>query len=138
MQSVAQATIKWLDDLRFVGIDSTDHSVVLSGTDDIGMKPSDLVLVALGACSAYDVVSILTKKRQKLTGLEVQVTADADKDPPWTFRKFHVHYVVKGSDLSEKAVQDAIELSDTKYCSVAATLRGSAEVTHSYEIVQEQ
>jgi putative redox protein len=135
---VAQATIKWLDGLRFVGIDSTAHSVVLSGKDDIGMKPSELVLVALGACTAYDVVSILTKKRQKLTGLEVQVTADADKDPPWTFRKFHVHYVVQGADLSEKAVQDAIELSDTKYCSVAATLRGSAEVTHSYEIVQEQ
>lgn len=135
---MAQATIKWLDGLRFVGIDSTEHSVVLSGKDDIGMKPSELLLVALGACTAYDVVNILTKKRQKLTGLEVQVTASADKDPPWTFRKFHVHYVVKGVNLSEKAVQDAIELSDTKYCSVAATLRGSTEVTHSHEIVQDE
>lgn len=136
---MAEATIKWLEKKRFVGIDSTNHAVVLSSTgkDGIGMKPSELLLVSLGSCTAYDVVAILQKKRQKFTGLEVKVTAEQLPDPPWTFTKFHVHYTIRGRGLSEKAVEDAIELSDKKYCSVSAVLKLGASVTHEYEIIEE-
>jgi putative redox protein len=97
-----------------------------------------LLLVALAGCTSYDVVDILEKKRQKLTGLEVTVTGEQEPDPPWTYRKIHVHYVVQGKGLREKAVRDAIELSDEKYCSVSATVRGAAEVTSDYTIVEEE
>ena len=130
--------VKWVESRQFVGIDSTDHSVVMSSPKDgIGMKPSELLLVSLGGCTAYDVVSILEKKRQKLTGLEVAVSAEQDEDPPWTFRKIHLHYTLRGKGLKEKAVQDAIELSEEKYCSVAATLRGMAEIDYEYTIIED-
>jgi putative redox protein len=137
---MSEATIKWLDGKRFVGVDSTDHGIVIAsaGKDGgIGTKPSDLLLLSLGSCTAYDVVNILQKKRQLLTGLEVRVTAEQQDDPPWTFRRFHVHYIVRGRGLSEKAVADAIKLSDEKYCSVSATLKGGVPVTYDYEIVEE-
>ncbi len=137
---MAQATVKWLDEKRFVGIDSTNHSVVISvpGEDGkIGVKPSELLLLALGSCTAVDVVGILQKKRQKLTSLEVRVTAEQHPEPPWTFQHFHVHYIVRGQGLSEKAVSDAIALSDEKYCSVSATLKLGVPVTHGYEIIEE-
>lgn len=132
------ARVKWVESRQFVGIDSTDHSVVLSSKDDgIGMKPSDLLLVSLGGCTAYDVVGILEKKRQKLTGLEVTIRSEQDEDPPWTFRKLHLHFTVRGKGLKEKAVQDAIELSEERYCSVAATVRGVAEIDYEYTIIEE-
>ena len=131
------ARVKWVESRQFVGIDSTDHSVVLSSKDDgIGMKPSDLLLVSLGGCTAYDVVGILEKKRQKLTGLEVTIRSEQDEDPPWTFRKLHLHFTVRGKGLKEKAVQDAIELSEERYCSVAATVRGVAEIDYEYTIIE--
>ncbi len=136
---MSEVTVKWLEARRFVGIDSTDHGIVISTPADegrIGVKPSDLLLLALGSCTAHDVVGILQKKRQTLTSLEVRVTGIQDSDPPWTFRSFHVHYRVTGDNLSEKAVADAITLSEEKYCSVGATLRQAAILTHDYEIVQ--
>jgi putative redox protein len=133
-------SVKWLEKQQFVGIDSTKHSVVMSSQDDengVGMSPAQLLLVALGGCSSYDVVEILGKKRQRLTGLEVTVSGDQEPEPPWPYRQIHLHYKVRGRDLKEKAVQDAIELSQNKYCSVAATCRGSADVTYDYEIIQD-
>ena len=129
--------LRWLPDgKRFVATDSTGHSVVLSTTDEgIGMKPSELILSALSACSSVDVVEILQKKRTPLTSLEVRTTAEQDQDPPWTFRKIHMHFLVRGEGLTEKNVAQAIELSHEKYCSVAATLSGKAEITTSFEIL---
>jgi putative redox protein len=133
-----EARVKWIEKRQFVGIDSTDHSVVISSKGDgIGMKPSDLLLVALGGCTAYDVVNILEKKRQKLTGLEITIGGEQDEDPPWTFRKLHMHFAVRGRGLKEKAVRDAIELAEGKYCSVAATVRGVAEIDHEIEIIEQ-
>ena len=133
---MAQATITWIQDKQFIGTDSTNHSVVISSpSDGIGMKPSELMLVALGSCTAYDVVEILGKKRVKLHDLKVEVSAEQQADPPWTFTKFHVHYVVSGENLREKDVAKAIELSEEKYCSVSATLQQAAEVTYDYEII---
>ncbi len=132
--------VKWIEKLQFIGTDSSKHSVVMSSQDEengIGMKPADLVLVGLGGCTGYDVVEILRKKRQSLTGLEVVVTGENDENPPRPYRKIHVKYIVRGKGLREKAVSDAIKLSEEKYCSVAATLRGVAEITYDYEIVEE-
>jgi putative redox protein len=126
--------VKWLEKQQFVGIDSTGHSVVLSSSaDGVGMKPSELLLVSLAGCTAYDVVEILAKKRQKLESLTIEVQGEQEPDPPWAFRRIHVVYRLRG-DLSDKAVQQAIELSETKYCAVAATLRPAAELTREYEI----
>ncbi len=126
--------VKWLEKHQYVGIDSTGHSVVLSSSaEGVGMKPSELLLVSLAACTAYDVVEILTKKRQKLESLTIEVQSEQDPDPPWAFHRFHVVYRLRG-DLSDKAVRQAIELSEGRYCSVAATLRPAAELTWEYEI----
>ena len=139
---MAEATIKWLEAKRFVGIDSTNHGIVLAvpGEEEggIGVKPSELMLLALGGCTAVDVVGILQKKRQKLTGFEIRVTGSQQADPPWTFQQFHIHYIVKGRGLSRKAVEDAIHLSHEKYCSVSATLRLAVPITDDFEIVEDE
>jgi len=133
--------VKWVEKRQFVGTDSSKHTVVMSSQDaenGTGISPSQLLMLGLGGCTAYDVVDILQKKRQRLTGLEITVTGEQDPDPPWTYRKIHVQYVVQGKRLRDKAVHDAIELSEQKYCSVAATLRGAAEITYDYTIVEEE
>ncbi len=132
------ATVKWISGKQFVGIDSTRHSVVLSTPDEgVGIKPSELLLLAVASCTAVDVVEILAKKRMPLDHLEIQCTGEQDQDPPWTFRKIHLRYIVGGKGLTEKAVAQAIQLSEEKYCSVAATIRATAEITTDFEILAE-
>jgi len=135
----SNTTMQWLPGgKRFISTDSTGHSVVMSTTkENIGMRPSELILSALAGCSSVDVVDILAKKRTPLTHLEVNVTAEQDTDPPWTFRKIHMKFFVKGEGLTEKNVAQAIELSEKKYCSVAATLRGVAEISTSFKILED-
>jgi putative redox protein len=132
------ATVKWLQNKQFVGIDSSKHSVVLSTQDEgnaVGVKPSEMLLVALGACTAVDVVDILAKKRTPLTSLEIEVKGEQDADPPWAYRKIHLIYRVGGEGLTATGVEQAIQLSEEKYCSVAATIRGVAQITWEYVIV---
>ena len=132
------ATVKWIEGKQFIGIDSTNHSVVLSTPKEgIGIKPSDLLLIAVASCSAVDVVEILEKKRMTLTHLEISSSGEQDQDPPWTFRKIHMHYKIGGKNLTEKAVAQAIQLSEEKYCSVAATIRGTADIVTDFEILEE-
>ncbi|HAF49458.1 MAG TPA: hypothetical protein DCL08_09535 [Anaerolineaceae bacterium] len=135
----ANTTLRWVPGgNRFVSTDSTGHSVVMSSlNENTGMKPSELILSALAGCSSVDVVNILEKKHTPLTHLEVNVTAEQDADPPWTLRKIHMKFIVKGKGITEKNLSQAIELSEEKYCSVAATLRGVAEITTSYEILED-
>jgi putative redox protein len=131
------ATVKWIQGKQFVGVDSTQHSVVLSTPDEgIGIKPSDLLLIALASCTAVDVVEILEKKRMELTHLEISSSGEQDQNPPWTFRKIHLHYKIGGRNLTEKAVAQAIQLSEEKYCSVAATVRATAQITTDFEILE--
>jgi putative redox protein len=104
----------------------------------VGMKPSDMLLVALGGCSSIDLVNILTKKRQRFTGLEIEISGEQDPDPPWTFRKIEMMYTVRGRGLSEKAVADAIRLSADKYCSVKASLDKSVEIHSEYQIIDDE
>lgn len=130
------ATVKWIGGKQFVGIDSTCHSVVLSTPDEgVGIKPSELLLIAVASCSAVDVVEILSKKRMPLTHLEISSTGEQDAEAPWTFRKVHLHFKLGGKNLNEKAVAQAIQLSEEKYCSVAATIRPTAEITTDFEIL---
>ena len=130
------ATVKWIGGKQFVGIDSTCHSVVLSTPDEgVGIKPSELLLIAVASCSAVDVVEILSKKRMPLTFLEISSSGEQDSASPWAFRKVHLHYRLGGSSLTEAAVEQAIRLSEEKYCSVAATIRGVAEITTSFQII---
>ena len=134
---MSSASVIWIGGKQFVGMDSTRHTVVLSTPDEgVGMKPSELMLVALASCSAVDVVEILNKKRAGLTSLEISAEAEQEQDPPWTFRKIHLTYRMKGSALTEKDAAQAIELSEGKYCSVAATLKGKAEITTSLIILE--
>ena len=136
---MASAVVDWIGGGKFVGTDSTKHSVVISTTTEgIGMKPNELMLVSLASCSAVDVVDILAKKRTPLSALSISASAEQDSDPPWTFRKIHLHYTLKGAGLTPKAVEQAIELSEEKYCSVAATLRGVAHITWDYTIQPEE
>lgn len=131
------ATVKWIQGKQFIGIDSTHHSVVLSTPDEgIGVKPSELLLIAVASCTAVDVVEILAKKRMPLTLLEITSSGEQDQDPPWTFRKIHLHFRVGGKNLTETAVAQAIQLSEEKYCSVAATIRATAQIITDFEIVE--
>jgi len=131
-----EAKLRWIGGKQFLGIDSTQHTVVLSTPDEgVGMKPSELLLVALASCTAVDVVEIMEKKKTPIESLEIQVHGEQDADPPWAFRKIHLKYILKGQDLTPKNVEQAIALSEEKYCSVAATLRGVAEITTSYELL---
>ena len=130
--------VKWTGNKQFIGTDSGKHSIVISSHDEAnntGMSPSQLLLLALASCSAYDVVGILLKKRLQLDDLHIKVTSEQEPDPPWTYRQIHLKYVLSGPNLTDKAVEQAIALSLTKYCSVAATVSGKAEVTHEFEIL---
>ncbi len=134
---MAQSTVRWIGGKQFVGVDSTQHSVVISTAEEnVGMKPSELLLVALASCTAVDVVEILQKKRQTLTGLEIQTDGEQDENNPWPFRKIHLTYRLRGPNLDPKSVDAAIRLSEEKYCSVAATIRGVAEISYSFEILE--
>ncbi len=134
---MAQVLVKWLQNKQFVGIDSSRHSVVLSTQDEgngVGVKPSEMLLVALGACTAVDVVDILAKKRTPVSSLEIEVKGEQDADPPWTYRKIHLIYRLRGAGLTPASVEQAIQLSEEKYCSVSATIRGVAAITWEFII----
>lgn len=135
-----EVEIVWTGKLQFVGTDSTRHAIVMSAADEenrTGVKPSDLLLLALGGCTAVDVVEILRKKRQALSGLTVRIQGEQDPAPPWAFRRIHLVYQVRGRGLSPRAVEQAVALSEAKYCSVQATLAGSVEISREIRIVEE-
>src|SRR5512136_1368893 len=134
------AIVKWLQNKQFVGIDSSKHSVVLSSQDEgnaVGVKPSDMLLVALAGCTAVDVVDILAKKRTPVSSLEIEVRSEQDPEPPWTFRKIHLVYRLRGDGITPAGAEQAITLSEEKYCSVAATIRGVATITWEYALSPE-
>lgn len=135
---MAEARVTWLRDSQFVGTDSTNHSVVLSkpGEDSIGMRPSELLLVALAGCTGFDVVNLLRKKRLHLSRFRVRATGEQAPTPPWAFEKIHLHFEVEGRGIAERDVERAIELSEQKYCSVSATLKPQVEISWDFEILK--
>ena len=123
------------DRLQFVGTTAYGESLLLGGdVEGPGAKPSDVLPLSLAACTAYDVVEILRKQRQDLVRLEVEVTFVQDPDPPWTFRSIHLRFVLTGTVDASKAAK-AVDISEARYCAVAATIRSVVELTHEVSIV---
>jgi len=133
-----KATIKHAGDEFFIGTGPSGNAQIIDAKGERKSAPSplEMLLISVGACTAVDVVSILEKKRQKVTDYKVEVTGERREEMPRAFVKFHIHHIVYGRNISERAVARAIALSDTKYCSVAATVRPTAEITTSFEIVE--
>jgi putative redox protein len=136
---MVNSKVTWFGGKQFVGTDSSKHSVVISSQDEdngTGMRPLDLLLVALAGCTAMGVVHMLQQKRQDLLDFEVNVSGEQEDDPPRSFKRIHVEYIAKGRGIKEKALTDAVKLSLQKYCSVSATVEGKAEITTSYQIIE--
>lgn len=130
------AKVKWVEAQQFLGVTPSGHAVALDADRDSNSAPGpmEMLLVALGGCTATDVVVILGKKRQKLESLEIVISGERAAEAPRVWTKLEVIYRLRG-ELDEKAVRDAIELSESKYCSVAAVLRKTAEIHFQYEIL---
>lgn len=122
-----------------IGISPSGHALAMGGGDDRDTAPTplELLLIAVGGCTAVDVISILKKKRQIVTDYRVEVRGERREERPRSFAKFFVHHVVRGRNISPVAVESAIKLSDEKYCSVADNVKPKSEVVTSFEIVEE-
>jgi len=134
-----KAVVRFVSDDLFLGVSPSGHAIPLdtNSQHSSAASPVELLLVALGACTATDVASILKKKRQHVTSYTVEVSGERRDDYPRRFTSMNVHHIFTGRSLSPAAVAHAIELSDTKYCSVAATLRPQVEIQSSFEIIEE-
>ncbi len=132
--------VKWDEGKTFVGTASTGHKIVFGNSGADGQRPGpsamELLLMGTGGCSAYDVISILEKGRQKIDDVEIEIEADRADDHPKVFTRIHMHFIVKGRDLSPKRVEQALSLSIDKYCSASAMMAMSAKLTHDYEIIE--
>ncbi len=134
----ANARVTWIGARQFVGVDSSKHSVIISSQDEengTGMNPLELMLVALGSCTAMGVVDILQRKRAHVQDFEVRVSGELEQGPPRGIHSINLEYVIKGTDISEKAVADAIRLSLEKYCSVSGTMKSMPEVIPTFQII---
>jgi putative redox protein len=139
---MTKSRITYTSGLQFIGEADSGHAVVMDGEEKFGgrnsgARPMELLLMGIGGCSGMDVVSILRKKKEQLTGLDINVSGTTAEEYPHKYTKIDIEYVVKGRGLSETAVKRAIELSMDKYCSVKATLEGVAEIGFTYKIVEE-
>jgi putative redox protein len=126
---MAHVDITWVGEHRYVAVDSSNHSVVLSPPNDIGMKPSEMLLVALATCSGYDVVNIIKKKRITLERMNIHVEAEQASEAPWAYQRIHLTFDVAADKLTQPQLEQAIELSMNQYCSVRATLSPEVQVT---------
>ena len=139
MSTGAKAIVKFVSDDLFLGVTPSGHAMALDTDSHRSLAPSpvELLLVALGSCTAPDVIGILTKKRQHVTSYVVEVTGERRDENPRHYTTMKVHHIITGRSVSPKAVAHAIELSETKYCSVAASLRPTVEILSSLEIIEE-
>lgn len=136
-----KARIKWVENVCFVGESETGHAVVLDGAPDsggrnLGMRPMEMLLIGMGACTSFDVVTILKKSRQAVTDCVAELDATRADEVPKVFTKIHVHFVVTGKGLNPTQVERAVNLSAEKYCSASIMLGKAAEITHDFEIIE--
>lgn len=134
--------VTYVKDLQFIGDAESGHALIMDGDrsaggTDTGPRPMEILLIAAGGCSGMDVISILKKKKQDVTGLEINVSGKKAETYPKKFTEITLEFIVKGNRIEEPAVKRAIELSMTKYCSVKASLEGAAKIAYSYKIIQE-
>ncbi len=132
--------VKWLDHMSFVGESSSGHSVVMDGAPDaggrnLGVRPMEMLLLGLGGCTAFDVISILRKSRQQVFDCEVELEAERAEEVPKVFTRIHLHFIVSGKDLDQNRVARAVELSADKYCSASRMLEKTAAISHDFEVV---
>jgi putative redox protein len=138
---MVEAKVTLAHDMVFSGMATSGHTLTMDAEDaagghNAGFRPMELLLVGLGGCSGMDVISILRKKRQPVTGLEINIQGKKAENHPHVYEEVHIEYVVKGPEVEKQAVERAICLSLDKYCSVGATLAKAGTITHSYKIVQ--
>ncbi len=136
-----EAKVTLVKDMQFGGKASSGHTLTMdadneAGGANAGFRPMELLLVGFGGCSGMDVISILRKKRQQITGLEINVKGEKRDMAPKVYKEVHIEYVVKGKGVEKEAVERAITLSLEKYCSVGATLAKAGSITHSYRIIE--
>ena len=137
-----KSNVKLIEDMQFIATADSGHAVVMDAPASVGgkntaAKPSELVLMGLGGCTWMYVITILRKKKQDITGFEMNVTGEVPDIQPRTFTDIHVEYIITGRDISEEAVKRAIDLSREKYCLVGLTLAKGTNMTFSYKLIQE-
>ncbi len=137
-----KARVLWVENSKFVAESGSGHSIVMdgppeSGGQNLGVRPMEMLLMGMGGCTAFDVIHILKKGRHDIRDCELQLDAERSETDPKVFTRIHIHYLVKGKNLSDTAVKRAIELSAEKYCSASIMLGKTAEITHDYEIVED-
>ncbi|MGB9857651.1 MAG: OsmC family protein [Dictyoglomaceae bacterium] len=135
-----ETKVVWNGKMKFKGITPSNFTIEMDSTpehggDNEGPRPMELVLVALGGCTGMDVISILDKMKEKVESFEMNISAERAQDHPKVYTKVHIEYIFKGENLKEENIKKAIELSQIKYCSVSAILRGTAKVTYSWKIL---
>lgn len=137
-----KARVTWVDGAKFQGESGSGHTVVMDGPEDaggrnMGVRPMEMLLLGIGGCSAFDVVNILKKGRQPVTGCETLVEASRVDAIPAVFEKIHLHFIVSGKGLDEARVERAVQLSAEKYCSASIMLQaGGVKITHDFEVVE--
>lgn len=141
MSETVAAKVTLIEDMKLTGTATSGHTLTMdaeekSGGSNAGFRPMELLLVGLGGCSGMDVISILRKKRQQVSGLDINVQGQRADSYPKIYKEIHIEYVVKGKGVEKEAVERAIALSLEKYCSVSATLSKAGTITHSYKIVE--
>lgn len=139
--TIKHAFVKQIRGISFAGKTDSNHWIAMDGPVDLGgsnagIRPKELILLALAGCTSSDIVAILQKKRASVESYEVNVTAEQQDEHPQVFTSIHLEFVLRGTDLRAADVERAIELSETKYCPVSAMLRGTVKITHSYKIEQ--
>jgi putative redox protein len=137
-----EAKVTYVDGLQFIGEGSSGHAIVMDGDVSVGgrntgTRPTELLLIGIGGCSGMDIASVLKKKKQDVRGLEINVKGEKAENYPKKFTDIDIEFVIKGRNISDDAVKKAVELSMERYCSVKATLEGSAKITWSYKIIEE-
>jgi len=133
--------VKWVDGMSFMAETESGHALVMDGAPEgggrnIGPRPMETVLAGTGGCTAYDVMLILKRSRQQVTGCEVRLKAERAETDPKVFTRIHMHFIVRGKDLKRSLVENALKLSHDKYCSASIMLGKTAEITHDVEIVE--
>jgi len=134
-----KAVVRFVSEDLFLGITPSGHALPLDtdSSRSIAPSPVELLLVALGSCTATDVAGILSKKRQQVSSYVIEVSGKRRDEYPRSYTSMRIHHILTGRSISAKAVAHAIELSETKYCSVAATLRPTVEIQSTFEIIEE-
>ena len=134
--SLMHATVEWQDNVNFIGTSPSGHEVILDAEKQKGASPMELVLLGLGGCASYDVVTILQKARQDVQGVRCELSAKRADTVPAVYTDIHLHFVVTGNAVKEKQVAKAVELSAEKYCSASRMLeQGGVNITHDFEVV---